>query len=374
MPRLHICALVLAACGPLSDDGGADTMEATDTMDTDEGPGTCELPPGTAIHAATFTDATTHVYTPDRLVADEAFVYFADGRGIHRVPRCGGPAEPLIADARPFNDGLALADGTLYWIAGDDGLVGPRILSAPAAGGAPVVLAEFAGYAHRLRVDGATVVWNTSVSGFPDESQLLAVAVDGGETRVLARHRYGWDFDLADGVVYAAGYLPGFDPAASDRLLFALPVAGGPPSVLVDGFGDEHSAGVEVGVDDVYYFRARSTDHLAIERVPRTGGAPQVLDLGGAAIPDELIHAGGQVYGVYDGDAVVRITDGAPPVALWTADAMAVASPVFGDGGGLFLADSAVRCVEWYMDPSGEPPGMSCVRETIDVRVLSLGR
>ncbi|MDC0716750.1 hypothetical protein [Nannocystis bainbridge] len=367
MPRLRICVLVLAACGPLSGDGG------TDTTDTEEGPGMCEVLPGTAIHTATFTDATTHLYAPDQLVADQAFVYFADGRAIHRVPRCGGPAELLIADARPFNDGLALADGTLFWIAGDDGTVGPRILSAPAAGGAPVVLAEFAGYAHRLRVDGETVVWNTAVSGFPDESQLLAVPVDGGETRVLARHRHGWDFDLADGVVYAAGYLPESDPAASDRLLFALPVAGGPPSVLVEGFGDERPTGVEVG-EHVYYFRTQGTDPMAIERVSRTGGAPRVLDLGGAALPGELLHAGGQLYGVHDSGAVVRITDGMPPDVLWTADAMAVAGPVFGDGGGLFIADSAVRCVEWYTDPSGEPPGMSCVRETIDVRVLSLGR
>lgn len=367
MSRLPTCILVLVACGPLA--GG----DGSETTDTGEAPGVCMATPGMAIHAASFTDKTTHMYAPDQLVADDEFVYFADGRAIHRVPRCGGAAEPLIADARPFNDGLALSNGALYWIA-DDGVVGLQILTSSALGGEPLVLAEFAGYPHRIRVDGATVVWNAGTSGFPDESQLLAVAIDGGSTRVLARHRYGWTFDLADGVVYAAGYLPGSDPAVSDRLLFALPVAGGPPTVLVDGFGKDAPTGVEVGGDDVYYFRARSTDHQTIERVARTGGTPHVLDLGGAAVPDELIYAGGQLYGVSLGGAVVRISDGAAPVPLITDDALAVPGPVFGDAGGLFTTDSSVRCVEWYMDPSGEPPGMSCVRETIDVRVLSLGR
>lgn len=363
VPRLALL-LVCCACGPLAGE------DSTDTTDADEAPATCTPPPGTVIHAASFTDASTHTYAPDQLVADDEYVYFADGRAIHRVPRCGGPAEPLIADAHPFNDGLALVDGALYWIDSDDD---PRILTAPTTGGAQVVLAEFAGYPHRIRVDATTVVWSTSISGFPSESQLLAVDLAGGPPRVLARHRYGWSFDLADGVVHAAGYFPESDPATTDRLLFALPVAGGPPTAVVDEFGDDYPTGVVVGDEDIYYFRARSTDHLSIERVARSGGPPHVLDLGGAEV-DELVLAGGQLYGVGSGGAVLRITDGETPVALVTADALEIAGPVFGDAGGLFTTDSAVRCVEWWMDPSGEPPGMSCVRETIDVRVLSLGR
>lgn len=368
MPRLRVCVLVLAACGPQIGEG------ETGTSETGEPPVVCEAPAGTAILEASYTDKTTHTYAPDQMVADDEFVYFADGRAIHRVPRCGGAVEPWIPEARPFNDGLALVDGVFYWIAGDDGTDGPRIMRASATERAPEVLDQFVGYAHRIRVDGATIVWDQSISGFPDEAQILALDVEGGEPTVLARHRYGWSFDLADGVVYAAGYLPESDPGTSDRLLFALPVAGGPPTVLVDGFGDDTPAGVEVGGDDVYYFRARGSDHLAIERVPRTGGAPHVLDLGGATVPDRLIYAGDQLYAVGSNGAVLRIDDGAPPVALVTGDELAVPGPVFADAGGVFAADSSVRCIEWDMDPSGEPPGMFCVRETIDVRVLSLGR
>lgn len=363
MPR-HLApglALTLGACGGAVAGAG------------DE-PQACALAPVEAIHAASFTDATTYRYAPDQLVADADYVYFADGRAIHRVPRCGGAAEPLIADARPFNDGLALADGVLYWIAGDDGVVGPRVMKATVDGGDPVVLAEYEGYSHRLRVDGDTVAWNAVVTGFPDESRLHVVGVDGSDPRVLARHRYGWDFDLADGVLYAGGYLPGADPAASDRLLFALPVDGGAPTVLVDDFGDGYPTGIVVAGDHVHYLRAWSTDLQAVERAPRTGGPPHVLDLAGAAVPDRLLVTGDRLYGVDAGGGVARIVDGQAPAPLVTADALAVPGRVFGDVGGLFVGDAAVECVEWFMDPSGEPPGMTCVRETIDVRILWLGR
>ncbi len=358
---LHGLSLALGACV------GADPASGDEPL-------ACALAPGAAIHAASYTDTSTSAYAPDQLVADDAYVYFADGRAIHRVPRCGGEAEPWIVDARPFNDGLAFADGALYWFAGDDGVAGPRVMKASVDGGEPVVLAEYEGYSHRIRVDGQTVVWNASVPGFPDESQLHAVGIDGSDPRVLARHRYGWDFDLADGVVYAGGYLPGTDPAASDRLLFALPVDGGPPTVLVDDFGDRYPTGIVVAGDDLHYFRAWSTDHLAIERVPRAGGAPHVFDLGGAAVPDRLLVAGDRLYGVDVSGGVVRLVDGEAPAPLLDASSLTLTGRVFGDAGGLFVGDSIIECIEWSMDPSGEPPGMFCVRETIDVRVLWLGR
>ena len=365
MPR-RPCGLILialAACGP--DDAATETELV------------CPLEPPAEIHSASYTDETTHAYAPSHLVADADHVYFADGRAIHRVPRCGGAAEVWLADAHPFNDGLAIADGVLYWIAADDGTgvhVGdPHIVAAPAAGGEPVVLAEFAGYPQRLRVAGDTIVWSASYSGFPDEARIHAVDIDGSRARVLATHRYGWSFDLADDVIYAAGYLPGSDPAETDRQLFSLPVDGGPLTVLVDGFGVNYPSGVEVGGDDIYYFRSWSSDNLAVERVARTGGAPQVIDLGDARIPAELLYAGDRLYGI-DHTGVVRIVDGERPTPLISDDALGVASRVYGDAGGLFVGDSTVTCIEWYMDPTGEPPGMSCVRETIDVRLLALGR
>lgn len=336
-------------------------------------PGICELEPGDAIHQASYTAEQVHPYSPDQLVADADYVYFADGRAIHRVPRCGGPAELLIADARPFNDGLVIADGALIWLEGDTGEIGPRIRRAPTDGGPPETLAEYEGYSHRVRVDDGAVVWNASVTGFPDQSRLLTVPVEGGQPRVLAEHRYGWSFDLADGVVYAAGYLPGSDPATSEHLLFALPLTGADPIVLADGFAEHYPTEPRVGGAHVYYMRRESSDTLAVERVARTGGPVETLELDDTAALDRLLYAGDQLYGVEIDGTPVRLRPGAAAVSLLPADSLSVRSRAFADPLGLFIGDSTTTCVEWWSDPSGEPPGMSCVRESIDLRVLWLG-
>ena len=335
--------------------------------------GECANEPGDVLHSATYVDELAWPYQPDQLVADADYVYFADGRGIHRVARCGGPAELLIADARPFNDGLALADGRLYWLAGDDGVDGPRVQRASSEGGPVETLAVYEGYSHQLRVDGGVVVWNASVSGFPDESRLLAVSVEGGTPELLAAHRYGWSFDLADGVVYAAGYLPGSDPASSDRVLFALPADGGVPEVLADGFGDEYPSNPVVGGEYVYYLRRWSSDPLAVERVARAGGPIEPLGIVDPNALDHLLHTGDALYGVEIDGEPVRLEPGAAPIPLLPADSLAVASRAFADPLGLLVADSTTTCVETWTDPSGEPPGPTCVRERVDVRVLWVG-
>jgi hypothetical protein len=157
--------LLLGGCGGV---GAGSGVSEGETKGEDETQGESEEFPGCdflggggeELHTAIYTDESAWIYSPRHIVADTAYVYFADGRGIYRVLRCGGEAEELFPGFRPFNDGLAIADGALYWIHGDDGTTGPTILTAPVSGGDPVALIEYEGYSHRIRVSGETILWN----------------------------------------------------------------------------------------------------------------------------------------------------------------------------------------------------------------------
>ena len=63
---------------------------------------------------------------------------------------------------------------------------------------------------------------------------------------MLATHRYGWSFDVDDGVVFAAGYHPDEEPEVGGHLVWSVDVEGGEPVVVADGFGDEYATGVVI--------------------------------------------------------------------------------------------------------------------------------
>ncbi|HEY4118457.1 MAG TPA: hypothetical protein VGM56_11405, partial [Byssovorax sp.] len=48
------------------------------------------------------------------LAVDDAFVYFGNSGGVHRVPKAGG----AVVDLAPAEDvgGIALTDASVYWI------------------------------------------------------------------------------------------------------------------------------------------------------------------------------------------------------------------------------------------------------------------
>jgi hypothetical protein len=147
------------------------------------------------------------------LVADDANVYFVDGEGTKSVPLGGGTVRTLATE-RPYS--LGLSGRTLYLADLDTG----AISSVSIEGGPITVLTSDPGGALYPRACGEALCW---VSG------------------------------------------PALDAALKQL------VPGGTPTVLATGFRQLH----DFVFDGKYFFL--STEHLLLQRVPRDGGAPLVI-------------------------------------------------------------------------------------------------
>ncbi len=289
-------------------------------------------------------------------------VHFADSLGIHTLEGCGAEPASLAEDARPFNDSLVATDAGLAWV--QNVSEGNELRALPPGETGPgAVLAVYDGYTHDLRTDGATLVWDASVDGFPDQEVLLATEIDGGEVRTLATGRYGWSFDIDDGVVYAAGYLPGVEPDVGGRVLFSLSAAGGEPRVLAREAGGQHFTGVVATEDGIYFLRAEGSDIRGVERIGTDGSGRESIDLGDAPVPDHLVCADGHVYGVVLSGEVYALSTARAPELVATTQAQLYPGQVAARGDQVLVADYAWECLESHTEPVDHGvPTPICVR------------
>jgi len=212
------------------------------------------------------------------LAVGAANVYFSSTNTVGFVPKTGGAFQTLVSTTSA--SGIAAAGTTVFfaepYMAGVTGGPSGEILSLPAAGGTPTVLASKVQIDFGLTTDGTNVYW---VAGGGD---IDAVPVGGGAVKTLATKQYGATTLAADGVnLYwtsddaqtgTCGVCPPPPPpTATDSSVYKVPVTGGTPTVLATGYAINTLA---VDGTDVYWFDSYKD---TLSAVSVTGGAPIVL-------------------------------------------------------------------------------------------------
>lgn len=124
-------------------------------------------------HFAQATTAVPQMLTPlpaangNDLALSDTHVYYAMNAEIGRVPRSGGPREPLAAGSFARALALAPAADQLYWVEGGATSSG-RLARMPMAGGAPETLATGLSVPRGVALDDACVYWTNQGVGDAD--------------------------------------------------------------------------------------------------------------------------------------------------------------------------------------------------------------
>lgn len=285
----------------------------------------------------------------EQLEVDDAFVYFADRWGLHRVARDGGSSELIVEDAWPFNDGLVLHDGSLMWTRNT--AVGWELQRAAVAGGTTSTATEFEGYTHWLRSDGRAAVWSGVIQGVGSESRIYAWASGDTTPTVLATGRYGWQADVDAGNVYATGYLPGAEPVDGGRVVFRLPTHGGAATVLADGFDELTPGEIAAMTSSVAYVVSEDGRPRGVQRIAKSGGEPVELPLGDAPVPDTLVADADRLVGFTVRGEVWSFPAEGTPVHLTTTDNQLYPGHVAIDGDSALVVHHTHECVQLEQVP-----------------------
>ena len=216
--------------------------------------------PGTVMRVAKTGGAVTTLLgdqpRPTFLALDDKFVYFATyakeapGGTIARVSKQGGAAE-LLASAHPYISGLLLDEKHCYWVSPTG------LWKQPKAGGEATRLSPDKQHLTRLASDGRELFFFVRSTDFDQDFAVGRMANTGGEITKLTPPAE-WNLDL--------------------------------------GLSDSH----------VYFFQHGSgRGEYALQRVAKSGGAPETVDVG--TIPSgHLAIAGGNAY-FTDLDTVYRV-------------------------------------------------------------------
>jgi len=239
--------------------------------------------------------------TPFGLAVDAATVYFttlANDGAVLAVPKVGG-ATTAIAPGQVDPESVAVDDGAVYWTSSGGGFVGrvdksganlielasgqsgpsgialdathvywlnyldPGAVSVIAKeGGAPSVLATGGTGFSRIAVGDAGVTWTDFYT-----SSVLRVPKQGGAEVIVAQlpGNVG-DVALDGDVVYAA----------AGTSIFRIASPGAPPEPVAP-IGGSGAARLAVDGDTLFFTDAQAGD---VARVPKAGGAPEILAAG----------------------------------------------------------------------------------------------
>jgi hypothetical protein len=201
----------------------------------------------------------------DSIALDDTYVYYTerDQGAVSKVALSGGPPTKL-ANRIVYTSALSVGPSSVYFAQFYASEIG-SVQSIPKDGGAPTVLANFAGAPTAWVFDGTAIhlsVFNGNVtSQFTD----VIVPLDGGPTRTLDA---GVPLGVNDGVLY-------FKPLAGG--LASRTIDGGPIITLWTGPGEIDAVAFENG--DILALQSQG-EPGSLLRMPLAGGAPETLVAG----------------------------------------------------------------------------------------------
>jgi hypothetical protein len=211
-------------------------------------------------------------YITNAVTFDSAYVYWSESTAtpslIKRAPLDGGPSQTL-ASSPGFAASLALASGTVYWVDQYVEDAGGEILSVPVTGGGATVIASGLTVPAGIAVHGGTLY---VADAYGD---LLSVSTDGGTVTTLVKGP-GLTGLPANSVVEAFSISVAVDDSnvyfpqyyASEPNLSVVPLDGGPPTVLLQGY----ISAFAVDANNLYWLAGSKVNEM-----PLDGGTVRVL-------------------------------------------------------------------------------------------------
>ena len=221
----------------------------------------------------------------------------------------GGPAScarglVVLASGQYKPSGIALGSAEVFWTN-----LGPytdgTVVKVPKCGGAPLTLASGQGDPQGIAVDSNSVYWPTAFDS-AGVGTVAKVSLSGGTTTTLFAAASGggfYDMAVDEANVYWATY------ASVGR----VPRDGGAPEVVVSG--QEGVRGLTLDATNVYW---ANQGPGAVMRLPKAGGTPETL-AAGQSVPNGVAVASANIYWTNNsnpGSVVMVAASGGVPTTL----------------------------------------------------------
>lgn len=219
---------------------------------------------------------------------DAANVYINAFDGVYKFPQSGG-APALLASDPNLPARLLLDGGDLYWTS----TFGNAIVKVPTAGGSTSSVYTNEVQPWGLDKIGGTLVWTSNGA----TNRIRAAILPGAPVDLTTSTGTATELVVADNSVFFMNLPSGLDEICS------TPLAGGPVTVLATTNISSLVGNAGLAVDSTHVYWATGLTSAAgyVARVPRTGGAVEIL----APMQDEPTDVavdGNYVYWAEQGD------------------------------------------------------------------------
>ncbi len=208
------------------------------------------------------TDIATNLTNVWDLVVDDTSVYIGTFDAILKAPLAGGAVTTLSSPTAYAMAGLLVSNGNLLWTSH----FGDQIRSVPIGGGATTVLHGAEAGPWGLGLSGDTLVWTTVTP-----PRIRASVAGGAATDLAVLSDDVYPLTIEDNMVFAIVI------NGSQDEVVAVPLAGGPVTILaIDQIQNPQSGAIDADATHVYWI-GESSGAGYVARVPRAGGAVEVL-------------------------------------------------------------------------------------------------
>jgi hypothetical protein len=216
---------------------------------------------------------------------------------VFKVPKAGGEVVTLASGDRL--SGIAVANGSVYWVAGTSDASSGAIMQIPVSGGTPTTLTTRPGPPAHIAADSSFVYWSEMTPG-----AIMKVAIAGGAAGTVASAQMPWWIALGETDVFWMG-----------QGVMMAPKVGGAATALTSSFPTLPPAGLAVDATNVYFTSGPPFGTSGVSTVSVQGGAATLVTSGAASsFPGPIAIDGTRAYWADGSNAVfaVPLSGGAP--------------------------------------------------------------
>ncbi len=231
---------------------------------------------------------------PWGMAIDDTSVYWTTcgdptGGNVLKVSKAGGEVVALGSGDRL--SGIAVANGSVYWVAGTSDASSGAIMEIPVGGGAMTTLASMSGDPAHIAADSSCIYWSEIMAG-----TVMKVPITGGEATTIALAETPFWIALGETDVFWMG-----------QGVMKAPKAGGTATALTpSSFLTLLPAGLAVDATNVYFTSGSPGSMSAVSTVFVQGGAITPITSGAqSSIPGPIAIDDTRAYWADDGSNAV---------------------------------------------------------------------